>query len=250
MSKSHPRPPSSTSIANGKPSADPVTGRSPPPPPLSPPLASARHAHSGPVAPRSDFLEKLASMPESYLLERPQPPPYAYKPVYYFFYGTLMNPNILKHVLDLKIKPVLRPGKVYGYELAKWGDYHALIDSEPGRVVTGCAYLVQSVEEEYKLAYYETNAYSLEHCKIYFTDGPDGREDDEPAFGRTFMYAGDAQALKHGRFDRALWELQMGTRLPPEWRRGAKRDEQKNGAHQSQAEQSDKGAKYENEDEV
>lgn len=34
----------------------------------------------------------------------------------------------------------------------------------------------------------------------------------------TFKYAGDDKALKAGRFDRKLWELQMGTRLPDKWR--------------------------------
>ena len=66
----------------------------------------------------------------------------------------------------------------------------------------------------------ETGAYTLKPCSIYFTDGPGGREDDGPTAGKTFMYAGDAVALKEGRFDRLLWELQMGTRLPPEWCRG------------------------------
>lgn len=32
------------------------------------------------------------------------------------------------------------------------------------------------------------------------------------------MYAGDAEALREGRFDRTLWELQMGKKLPAKWR--------------------------------
>jgi hypothetical protein len=123
----------------------------------------------------------------------------------------------------LEADVVLRDAKVYGYELTNWGQYKALIDGETGSTVTGRAYLVQSVEEEFKLAHYETNAYELASCNIYFTDGS-GREEDGPVFGKTFRYAGDARALKEGRFDRTSWEMQMGARLPPKWHEGASRE--------------------------
>ncbi|KAK4031607.1 hypothetical protein C8A01DRAFT_41943 [Parachaetomium inaequale] len=64
-----------------------------------------------------------------------------------------MRPDILKGVLGLEADVILRDAKVYGYELTNWGQYKALFDGETGSTVTGCAYLVQSVEEEYKLAY-------------------------------------------------------------------------------------------------
>ncbi|KAK3331386.1 hypothetical protein B0H66DRAFT_580219 [Apodospora peruviana] len=217
------------SDSGGAPTPPNITRGAPPPPPLPPQLVSARSPPQ-PAGPpkRSPYLEKLASMPEGYLLQRPKPRSYTYESTYYFFYGTLTKPDILQGVLGLDSEPVLRPAKIYGYELAKWGQYNALIDSKPGTVVTGHAYMVRSVEEEYKLAYYETNAYTLEPCAIYFTDGGGGadgeqHEDDNPTYGRTFQYAGDAQALKDGRFDWALWETQMGARLPPKWRnRGGK----------------------------
>lgn len=158
-------------------------------------------------------------MPDDYLLQRPNPSPFVYKPIHYFFYGTLMKHNILKKVLGLEAEPVLRPAKVYGYELANWGQYKALIDGQQGTEVTGAAYLVESADHEHKLAYYETNAYVLAPCKIHFTDGLGGEEGGNSTYGRTFMYAGDAAALKAGRFDCALWELQMGSRLPLAWSR-------------------------------
>ncbi|KAI1150027.1 hypothetical protein F4825DRAFT_463669 [Nemania diffusa] len=136
------------------------------------------------------------------------------KPAWYFFYGTLANPEILKHILDLQEEPLLRPAKIIGYQLSSWGQYRALIDGEPGVEVSGFAYQVQTTEHEFKLARYETNAYKLHPCRIRFTDDREPRE----LSGNTFMYAGDAAALQAGRFDRVLWELQMGTRLPKKWK--------------------------------
>jgi len=200
--------------------ADGIRGAPPPPPPPLPPqLVSARPAQSAVFKP-PHYRENLASTPESHLLLHPkQCTNTKYKPTYYFFYGTLTNPDILQGVLGLNTEPSLRTARIHGYEIAEWGQYKALIGSKPGTVVTGHAYLVRSVEEAYKLAYYETNAYALEPCNIHFTDGgADGEEeDDDPTGGKTFLYAGDARALKEGRFDCALWEIQMGKRLPRKW---------------------------------
>jgi hypothetical protein len=159
-------------------------------------------------------------MPAHSLLERSELRPHVYEPVYFFFYGTLTKPKMLQDVLGLAAEPVLRDAKTYGFALAHWGQYKALIDGEPGATVTGRAYMVQSAEEEHKLAHYETTAYKVAPCSMYFTDGPGGEEDGEPTLGKTFRYAGDGQALREGRFDRTLWELQMGKRLPPAWHGG------------------------------
>ncbi|OTA95323.1 hypothetical protein M434DRAFT_393898 [Hypoxylon sp. CO27-5] len=139
--------------------------------------------------------------------------PRKYTPMVYFLYGTLTRPEMLKQVLDLDHKPIMRPAKIIGYSLTKWGDYNALIDGEPGQEVTGMAYEVKSPEHEYNLAYYETNAYELAPCLIDFTDGKQPGQ----VIGSTFKYAGDAVALKESRFDRKLWEFRMGSRLPEKW---------------------------------
>lgn len=160
---------------------------------------------------KSPFEAMLESAPPDYLTNlegaiRDLPPEF---PVYYFFYGTLTNSQNLKRLLDLKEEPQLRKAQIVGYALAKWGDYPALIDGEQGQIVSGYAYLVCSEEEAQKLAYYETTAYTVAPLRITFTDGGD------PAMisGKGFMYAGDAKALLEGRFDRKLWELQMGIKL-------------------------------------
>ncbi|KAN0073374.1 hypothetical protein V8E54_008594 [Elaphomyces granulatus] len=159
----------------------------------------------------SPYEVMLRSAPPDYLTNlegttRELPPEY---PVYYFFYGTLTAATNLKRIIDLQEEPRLRKAQLIGYALSKWGDYPALIDGKQGQLVSGYAYLVQCEEEAQKLAYYETNAYKVASCWVFFTDG------DEPseAPGKTFMYAGDAKALLEQRFDRKLWTLQMGGKL-------------------------------------
>ncbi|KAI3551917.1 hypothetical protein CSPX01_00593 [Colletotrichum filicis] len=49
-------------------------------------------------------------------------------PVWYFFYGTLADPTVLKNLLG--IEPVYRAAKVRGGRLATWGGkYKALVDA-------------------------------------------------------------------------------------------------------------------------
>lgn len=84
-----------------------------------------------------------------------------------------------------------------------------MIDGEQGQVVSGSAWLVKDKEQARKLAYYETRAYMVFPCRFRFTDGGV----PEVVSGRTFMYAGDQQALLEQRPDRKLWALQMGSRL-------------------------------------
>ena len=159
------------------------------------------------------FINKLASAPADFLTRRPETPPRPpqFEPTFYFFYGTLKDPKMLSHILDLTESPELRPAQIVSYALANWSDYKTLIDGPTENVVEGCAYLVRSEEDEKKLAYYETNAYESRPCLITLTDG------DEPqrVSGRTFKYAGDPQALLEGRFDRKLWSKQMAGKLPP-----------------------------------
>ncbi|KAI0115568.1 hypothetical protein GGR51DRAFT_503429 [Nemania sp. FL0031] len=191
---------------------EPTAKDIPTPPPLPPPLSS--HGTQGERP--STYLASLEAAGPNFMDTAVYVPfrPRSIKPIWYFFYGTLTKPEILKHILDLQEEPLLRPAKIIGYTLSSWGQYRALVDGEPGEEVSGFAYEVQTTEHEFKLARYETNAYKLHPCHIEFTDK------GEPAeiSGITFMYAGDAVALRAGRFDRVLWEIQMGTRLPDKWK--------------------------------
>ncbi|KAI9776760.1 MAG: hypothetical protein M1839_009404 [Geoglossum umbratile] len=176
---------------SSSPSLPPSDLLQPPPPPPLPPMRH-RPSHS-PV--------QMQSAPEDCLSTTPkiQHQSLVYEPVYYFFYGTLTQPETLKRILDLKEEPLLRRAQIVGYSLAKWGDYPTLLDGPPDNVVSGHAYMVQSSDDEWKLAYYETLAYKPAPCLIAFTGS-----DAWPAqvLGRTFMYAGDAATLREKRFDR------------------------------------------------
>ncbi|KAK8066892.1 hypothetical protein PG997_013639 [Apiospora hydei] len=192
------------------------TQKRPPTPPPLPPAPRWRHMNEHP----SQYLANLEVAGEEaiqQILTAPHsphpPPPPQYEPIQYFFYGTLKNPRVLADVLGVDETPLLRPAKIIGYTLTNWGDYKALIDGAPGEEVLGVACEITSAEHEHKLAYYETNTYCLAPCFIDFADGKEPKQ----VSGNTFMYAGDAVALQEGRFDRKLWECQMGTRLPANW---------------------------------
>lgn len=189
----------------------------PPAPPLPPSQQPTTSSSKSETEMPSKSLDSPEPTPIGYLkcpIERPLAVEQLYKPIHYFFYGTLTQPKILSHILDLTEQPALRPAKLTGYALANWGQYRALVGGEPGQEVAGYAYLVRSAEDELKLARYETDAYEAVLCEIWFMDGGDLTKEQ----GLTFKYAGDDDALKAGRFDRKLWEVRMGRRLPGSWR--------------------------------
>lgn len=51
----------------------------------------------------------------------------------YFFYGSLMFPRMLQHVLDLPELPELKPAHIVGLHMKVWGPYPALVDGELAR---------------------------------------------------------------------------------------------------------------------
>jgi gamma-glutamylcyclotransferase (GGCT)/AIG2-like uncharacterized protein YtfP len=187
----------------------------PQPPPLLPLLlASAFKPRQGGQQTNSPspFEAKLQSAPPDYLTNIPitQYEPQVYQPVYYFFYGTLTQPETLKRVLDLQEEPELRKAQIVGYSVAKWSHYPTLLDGPPGNVISGYAYMVQSEDHEHKLARYETNAYKVAPCHITFTDGLSPSQ----LVGKTFMYAGGPKVLLEKRFDHMLWARQIGQSSP------------------------------------
>lgn len=120
---------------------------------------------------------------------------------WYFFYGSLMDPQQLRQVLGLREPPRdFRPAEIVGYHVRMWGPYPVLLDGPPGNVVKGVAYEIEGGEHKDKLARYETSYYREHNCIIQFSA-------DENVMGTTFEWAGDESELREGTFDLKDWQM-------------------------------------------
>lgn len=124
----------------------------------------------------------------------------------YFFYGSLMFPRMLQHVLDLPELPELKPAEIVGLHMKVWGPYPALVNGESGEVVKGMAYEVEGGEQKEKLARYETECYRTRPIYINLYG-------EEKILGTTFVWNGDADELDEGVFDVTSWEKRMNRML-------------------------------------
>ena len=136
-------------------------------------------------------------------------------PVWYFFYGTLADPDVLSKHVDLCDGRQLLPASIQGGKLRTWGrKYRALVDDFSRRpaTVSGKAFLVLSKEEEENLRFYEGEKYEVVRCEISFTKLSNGCEDagevprefnrmdgqggvSRSVMGLTFRFAGDEREL-------------------------------------------------------
>jgi hypothetical protein len=92
-------------------------------------------------------------------------------PVWYFFYGTLADPEFLAEKLSLLETPVLREATITDGIIGIWaGKYKALLDGPSTAKVSGWAYEVMSEEHEERLRFYETNKYEVVRCNILMRD--------------------------------------------------------------------------------
>ncbi|EKG11170.1 AIG2-like protein [Macrophomina phaseolina MS6] len=88
-------------------------------------------------------------------------------PVWYFFYGTLADPDKLIGLLGLsdENRPVLQRASVQHGHIRTWaGKYNALVDGT--ETVHGWAYCVRTKEHEDALRAYETEKYEVVRCRI------------------------------------------------------------------------------------
>jgi hypothetical protein len=110
-------------------------------------------------------------------------PAQAEYPVWYFFYGTLADGDVLAKLLGLD--PKYCPAKIRGGFLEYWGRYKALIDDpRENSIVDGKAFLVNEKEHEEALQVYETNAYEVVRCRIEMEEGKN-------VDGLTFRFKGE-----------------------------------------------------------
>nr|OQO15685.1 hypothetical protein B0A51_17848 [Rachicladosporium sp. CCFEE 5018] len=112
-------------------------------------------------------------------------------PVWYFFYGTLADADVLRRLLGDGPNDVnkLYPARVSGGRVEMWADkYRALVDSEYREaVVHGSAFLVQSAEHEEALRVYETDKYEVVRCRIVLSEDDGG---ERTVLGCTFRFVG------------------------------------------------------------
>lgn len=80
---------------------------------------------------------------------------------WYFFYGTLMDPKTLAHVLNRSDLPELLPATVYCYKTMLWGEYPAMLDEPKGGDVRGAVCKIKSEEEYKRLKACKTDMYYI-----------------------------------------------------------------------------------------
>jgi hypothetical protein len=114
--------------------------------------------------------------------------PYAPRPMWYFFYGTLKDPSRLASIAGLEEIPDVIYAKVHNVKLRYWGKFVVLVYGKPGAVVEGVAWFAPSVEVINRLRAYETDAYYDGFVEMEFKSG-------EKVRGRAFKWAGDEDDL-------------------------------------------------------
>lgn len=119
---------------------------------------------------------------------------------FYFFYGTLMDPQIAQQVLGLATPPVLKHAILHRRgHLRMWGPFPALrANLAPREDVAGMAFEVEGEEAKARLVAYEGVNYSEAPCLIRYVDeDPDevpGEGDGIPGVWAKFIeWVGDEE---------------------------------------------------------
>lgn len=119
-----------------------------------------------------------------------------FEPCFLFFYGSLMDAEVLQTIARLPEVPAVQEGSVNGFEMKMWGIYPTLIPCAGGQV-SGTVWKVNEPGPFFRLQKYESSAYTWCSCEIRLSNG-------EILRGcRTFCWAGDVNSidLKEGKFD-------------------------------------------------
>jgi hypothetical protein len=118
-----------------------------------------------------------------------------------FFYGSLMDPDVLQALLNLPDLPQMQPATITGgCRIKMWGIYPTLVpsSSSEGGSVKGMLWETTADKQIDRLAAHETAAYRSEECEVVLVGS------GEVIRGcRTFCWAGEADSkeLEEGCFD-------------------------------------------------
>ena len=172
----------------------------PPPPPLPQLFKSSRPASTVPPPPLV-YSEQSEPTDRAHYWQFPKEtrtnaPGEPFHPFHMFFYGSLMDPEVLQAILNLPELPTTRPATIFGFRIKMWGIYPALIPCHSG-TVTGTVWKVTSEAHFDRLAAYETVAYKWDECDAVLEDG------EVLGNCRTFCWAGqpNSKELEDGSFD-------------------------------------------------
>ncbi|KAI1417709.1 hypothetical protein F5Y13DRAFT_185041 [Hypoxylon sp. FL1857] len=142
-------------------------------------------------------LSKLAKRVTNGLMGLDAHPSVTFEPFYFFFYGSLQLPRVVKAVCQMNLSgpdPELKAGTIKGWETMMWSIYPALLP-KAGNVVKGLYWKCENPFHVFKLRNYEGQAYRMEFCEIT-TDQGEVIEN-----GRVFVSTMDKTELNEGIFD-------------------------------------------------
>ncbi|KAK7964454.1 hypothetical protein PG996_007849 [Apiospora saccharicola] len=176
----------------------PLTSVSPPPPP-PPGTNNAKSIQQSVMASKFAAFEKATTPTFA--------EPTTFRPRHFFFYGTLMDPEVYQTVTKSPEAPAMRKGRITGFRMKMWGIYPTLVQVVPGSSagpeaetdtrITGTYCMVDSHVHLDNLQYYETTKYKPVDCTIMTEEG------EELTNCATFGWAGDPDSaeLEDGVFD-------------------------------------------------
>lgn len=118
-------------------------------------------------------------------------------PPTFFFYGSLMDPDVLRVIAVTSAEPELHKASIKGFKLKMWGFYPTLIPGSADDTVQGMYWQAENTRQRDLLQRYETHRYKPVPCEISIEG--EGRTIEN---GLTFVWAGDpaSNELKDGEF--------------------------------------------------
>lgn len=153
------------------------------------------------------FREPIIEMPQfntKGILHLYRQPVLESKPKNLFFYGSLMDPDVLGVISDISADPKLHKASIPGFKLKMWGCYPTLVPGDAGDTVQGVYWQAENDRQLGLLQRYETHRYKPAKCSIHVEKDESIIED-----GLTFVWAGDPESseLKDGEFSLERYQL-------------------------------------------
>lgn len=119
------------------------------------------------------------------------------KPKILFFYGSLMDPDVIRVIAETSTEPELHKASIHGFKLKMWGFYPTVVPGDTEDTVHGVYWQAENNRQLGLLQRYETHRYRPATCSIHVEKDGSIIED-----GLTFVWASDpgSSELKDGEF--------------------------------------------------